>query len=61
MLKAMNYSSIVASIIGILAVITIGIKLSDNNYDIEYEGIIIGTCIIVMFISAVVKISKKSE
>lgn len=59
--KVVNYSSIVASIIGIIGVIIAGIKLGSNNYDIVCEGIIIGICLVVLFISAVIKISKQSK
>ncbi len=59
--KVVNYSSVVASIIGIMAVIIAGIKLASNNYDIVCEGIIIGICFVVLFISAVIKISKQSK
>ncbi len=58
MRKVLNYVSVVASIIGIIAVIIVGIKLAGNNYDIVLEGIIIGICLVVLFISAIVKISK---
>ena len=59
--KVVNYSSIVASIIGIIGVIIAGIKLGSNNYDIVCEGIMIGICFVVLFISAVIKISKQSK
>lgn len=59
--KVVNYSSVVASIIGIIAVTIAGIKLVRNNYDIVCEGIIIGICFVVLFISAVIKISKQSK
>ena len=59
--KVVNYSSVVASIIGIIGVIIAGIKLGSNNYDIVCEGIIIGICFVVLFICAVIKISKQSK
>lgn len=59
--KVVKYSSVVASIIGIIAVVIVGIKLSSNNYDIACESIIIGICLVALFISAVIKASKQSK
>ena len=59
--KVVKYGSVVASIIGIIAVVIAGIKLASNNYDIVCEGIIIGICFVVLFISAVIKIASKQS
>jgi hypothetical protein len=61
MIRIINYSSIAASIIGIIAVISAGIKLSCYNYDMVCESIIIGICLMIMFIRAVTMLSKQSE
>ena len=36
--KVVNYSSVVASIIGIIAVVIADIKIARNNYDICYSN-----------------------
>lgn len=59
--KVLKYASIIASFAALAAVIVIGIKLADNNYDIVYEGIITGISIAVLFIAAVYRIVKQHQ
>ncbi len=59
--KAVQYASVIASAGALIAVIIAGIKLTDNNYDIVYEGIIMGICLAVLFITAVYRIYKMSK
>ena len=59
--RVVKYSSVIASIIGIITVIIAGIKIASHNYDVVCEGIVVGICIVVLFISAVIKISRQSK
>ncbi len=61
MRKVINYGSVAASVIGIIAVILAGIKLSGNHYNVVCEGIIAGICLVVLFISAVMRIAKQDK
>ena len=61
MRKVINYGSVAASVIGIIAVILAGIKLSGHHYNVACEGIITGICLVVLFISAVMRIAKQDK
>ena len=59
--KAVKYGSVIAAIIGLIAVVVVGIKAASNNYDIVCDCIIIGICIVALFISAVYRVSKQKH
>lgn len=51
--NAVKYISLTASVIAVISVITIGLKVSDNDYDIISECRIAGICLMILFICAV--------
>jgi hypothetical protein len=61
MIKTLKYASVIASLAALAAVIVMGIKLADNNYDIIFESIITGASLAVLFITAIYRIVKQHQ
>lgn len=57
--KAVTIVTILASIAGLITLISAGLKIVGNNYDVVCEGVIIGVCLIVLFVSAIYRASKQ--
>ena len=61
MKNVINYTSLIVSVVAIIMFIVLGIKIAHNNYNVIAEALVVGICLVGLFVCAVYNIAKKRK